>query len=143
MELTKTAMLMMTLDSGNVSRYPGQSIGTMLEVDAEDGEEDDEERADEDPQNFRPPAAEGKKRSHSRFSAAETEALRGLLRAWSGVPSKKDLIEWVKRQGTGSFTGCTLASISTKLRHLYGKHKKMKNELAVVVCDLVFPSLTQ
>ena len=90
---------MMTLDSGNVTKYAGNNLGTMLEIGSEEEEKaapDGETQAGEE---------------HSRFTSDELETLCGLLRARGRMLSKKDLIEWVKRQGAGLFVGRSLVSI--------------------------------
>ena len=101
--------MLMTLDSRNVTKYAGKDLGTILE---EIGPEEGEEAA---------PDGEEHRRNHSRFTADETEALCGLLCARGRVPAKKDLIEWVRRQGTGLFVGRSPVSIRSKLHHLARK----------------------
>ena len=105
-----TNISQMTRHLSRSLKYAGKDLGTMLEV----GPEEDEEAAPDEETL----ATEECKRSHSRFTACENNALCGLLSARGHVPAKREFIEWVKRQGTGMFVGRTLASIRSTLHHL-------------------------
>ena len=82
------------LDSGQVSKYAGEDLSTILRV------EPDEETVEGDDNTGEGEELEentSKRRSHCRFTEAQTQTLKCLLRARERVPRTSELREWLSR----------------------------------------------
>lgn len=125
LELTKAAVLMTCLDSGNVSAYAGKDLGTILELDMTEAEDQgDNCAAQPGPSEARfQHQTEGTKRKHQRFSKKQTMLLAGLLRARNEVPRRQELREWLARQGS-DFVDRDIANVRSKLHNMMRSGKK-------------------
>ena len=91
---------MSCLDEGNIAKYAGKDLGTILELGPEEKEEaeeedDEEDKGDETNSQKVEPATVRRQR----LTAQQTSSLAGFLKARENVPSSAELREWARRQG--------------------------------------------
>ena len=126
LELTKAAVLMTTLDEGEVNQLKGKDLGTILELgignqaeEDEDVDEDGELRAQDDQEEHQKLAC---KRRHRRFTKEQNKACSMLIEAREKI-SMEELKEWMARQG-GLFKDRTAGETMAKLYNMKRKKKQ-------------------
>ena len=124
---------MSCLDEGNIAKYAGKDLGTILELGPEEKEEaeeedDEEDKGDETNSQKVEPATVRRQR----LTAQQTSSLAGFLKARENVPSSAELREWARRQGR-LFGGGDCAADSPKtLLYVRGKKKTNKSWCATL-----------
>ena len=116
---------MSCLDEGNIAKYAGKDLGTILELGPEEKEEaeeedDEEDKGDETNSQKVEPATVRRQR----LTAQQTSSLAGFLKARENVPSSAELREWARRQGRLFGGGGTVQQIRRKLYYMFEAKKK-------------------
>lgn len=117
LELTKAAVLMNCMDEGNVGKYAGKDLGTILDL---GNQEDDDANSGAGPSSNEDQESQEKQkktRNHQRFTLQQTNSLAVLLKARGHVPKLGDLRIWLKRQGR-AFGGRTAEQVRAKLHNM-------------------------